>query len=61
MSTIEHPEPSSSLSDHSTIVDPDPEAPTDANPPDGPHIQEVRGMPGAATTKSSKSSSSSDS
>lgn len=42
--TLEHPDPSSPLSEHAT-KQPDPDAPTDLNPPDGPHIQEIRGDP----------------
>jgi len=50
MSTLEHAENSSPLAEHSTYH-PDPEAPVDVLPPPGPHVQQVRGVPGVGTTK----------
>jgi hypothetical protein len=56
--TLEHPDPSSPLSEHAT-KQPDPDAPTDLNPPDGPHIQEIRGDPSNLPAPSKAASSSS--
>jgi len=51
MSTIDHPDNSSPHAEDSTYQ-PDPETPTDVLPPPGPHVQQVRGAPGAAAARS---------